>query len=175
MVRDAAMQTGCRVVLGAGWTGLGDELARGSVLVVGDVDHQALFPRTRGVVHHGGSGTTHTAARAGVPQLVLPQLADQFYWGHRVAELGLGPKPIAPGRLTVARLAGAMRVLLHESAFARQAATLGEVIRAEGGVEAAADAIEVAARRRSCADARAATPEWPRVTPLDVERSVTTG
>jgi hypothetical protein len=30
------------------------------------------------VVHHGGSGTTLSAAAAGVPQLVLPQGADQF-------------------------------------------------------------------------------------------------
>ncbi|GGM90841.1 glycosyltransferase [Dactylosporangium sucinum] len=37
-----------------------------------------LLARAALVVHHGGSGTTLGALAAGVPQLVLPQGADQF-------------------------------------------------------------------------------------------------
>jgi len=37
-----------------------------------------LVPRVDAVVHHGGSGTTLGALAAGLPQLVLPQGADQF-------------------------------------------------------------------------------------------------
>jgi len=37
-----------------------------------------LLPHADVVVHHGGSGTTLGALAAGVPQLVLPQGADQF-------------------------------------------------------------------------------------------------
>ena len=37
-----------------------------------------LLPHADLVVHHGGSGTTLGALAAGVPQLVLPQGADQF-------------------------------------------------------------------------------------------------
>ena len=40
---------------------------------VGEVNQQALFGRVAAVVHHGGAGTTTTAARAGVPQVVVPQ------------------------------------------------------------------------------------------------------
>ena len=42
------------------------------------------------MVHHGGAGTTTTVARAGAPQLVIPQGADQVYWARRVTELGIG-------------------------------------------------------------------------------------
>ena len=35
------------------------------------VNYAAIFPACRAVVHHGGSGTTATGLRAGVPQLVL--------------------------------------------------------------------------------------------------------
>ena len=42
------------------------------------------------VVHHGGAGTTTAAARAGAPQVVVPQMADQPYWAGRVAGLGIG-------------------------------------------------------------------------------------
>jgi UDP:flavonoid glycosyltransferase YjiC (YdhE family) len=34
-------------------------------LVIGDTPHDWLFPRTVAVIHHGGSGTSHFAARAG--------------------------------------------------------------------------------------------------------------
>ena len=72
-----------------GWAGLGDVPLPEHVFCVGPVAHARLFPRTALVVHHGGAGTTTTTARAGVPQLVIPHAVDQYYWGGRVAELGL--------------------------------------------------------------------------------------
>ena len=42
------------------------------------------------VVHHGGAGTTTTATRAGVAQVVAPQWGDQPYFAGRVADLGIG-------------------------------------------------------------------------------------
>lgn len=64
-----------------------------SVLSVGALDHPRLFPRLDLVVHHGGAGTTAAALRAGVPQLIVPHILDQFFHGRRIAELGLGPQP----------------------------------------------------------------------------------
>ncbi len=65
-----------------------------SVLAVGALDHARLFPRLDLVVHHGGAGTTAQALRAGVPQLIVPHIVDQFFHGRRIAELGLGPLPV---------------------------------------------------------------------------------
>ena len=62
-----------------GWADLALIDDRGDCLVVGDVNHQALFRRVVAVVHHGGAGTTTTAARAGLPQVVVPHIADQPY------------------------------------------------------------------------------------------------
>ena len=42
------------------------------------------------VVHHGGAGTTLGAAAASVPQLLLPQAADQFRNAEAVAAAGVG-------------------------------------------------------------------------------------
>jgi len=42
------------------------------------------------VVHHGGAGTTMTATAAGLPQLVLPQIADAFDAGQRLQDVGAG-------------------------------------------------------------------------------------
>lgn len=54
------------------------------------------------VVHHGGSGTTLSCAGAGVPQLFLPQGADQFFNAAAVVRIGagrqlLGPEATPPG------------------------------------------------------------------------------
>jgi vancomycin aglycone glucosyltransferase len=65
-----------------------------SVLAVGALDHARLFPRLDLLVHHGGAGTTALALRAGVPQLIVPHIVDQFFHGRRIAELGLGPAPV---------------------------------------------------------------------------------
>jgi vancomycin aglycone glucosyltransferase len=78
---EAIRDQGHRVLVGRGWSNL-DGLE--------EVNQQALFPRLAAVVHHGGAGTTTTAARAGVPQVILPQMADQPYFARRVAELGIG-------------------------------------------------------------------------------------
>ncbi len=64
-----------------------------SVLSVGPLDHARLFPKLDLVIHHGGAGTTAAALRAGVPQLIVPHIVDQFYHARRVAQLGLGPAP----------------------------------------------------------------------------------
>jgi UDP:flavonoid glycosyltransferase YjiC (YdhE family) len=42
------------------------------------------------IVHHGGSGTALTATHLGLPQLVLPQLGDQFACAERLAAVGAG-------------------------------------------------------------------------------------
>ncbi|MGW6022269.1 nucleotide disphospho-sugar-binding domain-containing protein [Streptomyces sp. NPDC055099] len=42
------------------------------------------------VVHHGGAGTTMTSTAFGLPQLVVPQFADQFAHGDRIADAGAG-------------------------------------------------------------------------------------
>ena len=100
---------GRRVVVHRGWAGLAPVDEQDTGFVVDDVNHQALFPRVGAVVHHGGAGTTTVAARAGTPQLVVPQLADQPYWGARVAELGIGATATTVASLPAA-LSSTLRV-----------------------------------------------------------------
>ncbi|WP_344336467.1 nucleotide disphospho-sugar-binding domain-containing protein, partial [Kitasatospora putterlickiae] len=48
-----------------------------NVRVAGWVPLSALLPSCAAIVHHGGAGTALTALVHGVPQLVVPRLADQ--------------------------------------------------------------------------------------------------
>ena len=92
------------------------------------------------VVHHGGAGTTAAGLRAGVPAVIVPHSNDQFAWGRRVHELGVGSKPIPRKSLTAGKLAEAIRFALTKEV--REAARdLGMNIQAEKGAEAAAKII----------------------------------
>ena len=138
---DAARAVGRRVILSKGWADLDLIDAASDCIAIGDVNQQKLFPRLAGVVHHGGAGTTIAAARAGVPQVVTPMFGDQFYWGRRVRDLGIGltapfaglsaetlapmlHKALQPAIVTRA-LANAGRITLDGAAIA--ARRLGEV------------------------------------------------
>lgn len=140
-ILEAVEMARCRLVLGVGWTGLGGKRLPDHVFPVRDTNHAVLFPRCAGVAHHGGCGTTHTAARAGVPQFIMPQIADQFYWGHRVHSLGLGPAPAAPHRITAKRLAQAFSELSKNLTYAKNARQLADTMWLEDGVREAVDLI----------------------------------
>jgi vancomycin aglycone glucosyltransferase len=108
---EAARAVGRRAILSRGWSGL--ELADdgSDCIAIGDVNQQALFPRVAAVVHHGGAGTTTAAARAGAPQVATPMFGDQFYFGRRIRDLGIGSSAPFAG-LTAAVLASALEEAL---------------------------------------------------------------
>jgi vancomycin aglycone glucosyltransferase len=156
----AARATGRRVIIGSGWASLGDRLAASDdVLVVDSAPHAMLFPRVAAVVHHGGAGTTTAAARAGVPQLLLPHILDQYYWAHRIETLGLGPRALAVAHLTPRALSDRVQALVGDTAFARRAAQLGPAIAARNGVDAAVEHLERIAREPSSIDPASKHPD----------------
>ncbi|MFE1798646.1 glycosyltransferase [Streptomyces sp. NPDC059517] len=127
---------GQRVLVSRGWADLDVADDRDDCFTIGEVSHQTLFGRVAAVVHHGGAGTTLTAARAGVPQVVVPlQLADNPYWASRVAALGIGAALDGP-TLTADSLTLAVKTALAPGTRAR-AADLGSRIRTDGAEVAA--------------------------------------
>jgi vancomycin aglycone glucosyltransferase len=129
-----------RVLIGRGWAGLEKIDDQEDCFVVGEVNHQELFQRVAAVVHHGGAGTTTTAARAGVPQVVVPQGGDQVYWARRVAELGIGAGQDGPTP-TVASLSVALRTALDPATRTRAIALAGSI-----GTDGAATAAKLLLR-----------------------------
>jgi sterol 3beta-glucosyltransferase len=109
-----------------------------SVLRVGTVPHDWLFPRCGAIVHHCGAGTTHAAVRAGVPSVPVPFTLDQPFWADRLHRLGVASRPVDPRSGHEAYEAP-----LRETVAARRpAADLAKQIAAEDGVSAAVQTIE---------------------------------
>lgn len=132
---DAIRAQGRRVIFGRGWADLAQIGDQDDCFVIGEVNHQALFPRLAAAIHHGGAGTTTTATKAGVPQVVVPQMADQPYWAGRVAALGIGAAHDGPTP-TVESLSAALATALAPETRARAKAVAG-TIRTDGTAEAA--------------------------------------
>ncbi|MET8995610.1 glycosyltransferase [Amycolatopsis sp. NPDC004169] len=127
---EACRARGYRVLVSRGWA----DLAVDGGFAIGDVNHQSLFAKLAAVVHHGGAGTTQTAARAGVPQVVVPiRLADNPYWAGQVAAHGTGVALDGP---TPESLSAAFDVALAPETRVR-AKALGERMRADGAKVAA--------------------------------------
>jgi vancomycin aglycone glucosyltransferase len=141
---EAIRAQGCRALVGRGWAGLAPIDDRDDCLIVGEVNQQALFGRVAAVVHHGGAGTTTTATRAGAPQVVVPQWADQPYFARRVADLGIGVAHDVQAPTTES-LSAALSTALVPQTRARAAAVAG-MIRPDGAKMAATLLLEAASR-----------------------------
>jgi UDP:flavonoid glycosyltransferase YjiC (YdhE family) len=132
---EAISSLGCRAIISKGWAGLGDGALPEGVLAIDPVSHASLFPRMAAVAHHGGAGTTHSASRAGVPQIIVPHVLDQFYFARRIQALGVGPPAIPRGQLSAGRLAETLRATLDNELVAERAAELGRRLAALGSTE----------------------------------------
>jgi UDP:flavonoid glycosyltransferase YjiC (YdhE family) len=146
LLLDAIERAGCRAILARGWAGLGDGPLPDSVFGAGPLPHARLFPRLAAVVHHGGAGTTTTAARAGVPQIVIPHLLDQHYWAHRTHLLGIAPPPLSRVKLSAERLADLISASLENELLTDRARELAERLCTGDPLERAVDSILASSR-----------------------------
>ena len=136
----AAAVAGRRTLFYSGWSGTDSLNLPPNFYVVGDTPHDWLFPRTSMVVHHGGSGTSHSAARAGVPSVVLPFAADQFFWADQLRRIGIAPVTTSVQRVTAASLSRAISAA-GTSEMRERASLVGAKMRAEDGLANAVETI----------------------------------
>jgi UDP:flavonoid glycosyltransferase YjiC (YdhE family) len=142
MFTEAIQQTGVRAVVQGWQSGFSQLSLPASIFVAGSLPHSWLLPHCVGLVHHGGFGTTSAGLRAGIPALVIPHIADQFYWGRRLYELGVAVSPIARAKLNTESLASGLEELARNEQLRTAADSLGRQISAEEGVENAITLIE---------------------------------
>lgn len=147
VVLQALAGTGRRCLIGAGLVSAGahQKLPTGW-RVVRAAPHALLFPRLAAVIHHGGAGTIANALRAGVPQVILPLILDQYQHAHRLHLAGLVPPAVPMERITAKGLLEALNAALALPATRRR--QVAERLRASDGrgeivrrVEAMVDAL----------------------------------
>jgi UDP:flavonoid glycosyltransferase YjiC (YdhE family) len=117
---------GKRLILGGELAMIASGYDPAFVYPAAHVDHQLLFPHLALAVHHGGAGTTYTAAKAGIPQIVVPHLMDQFYWAARLEAMGIGKRSRHPSKLRARKLASTILEVASDKSFAQRARDVAE-------------------------------------------------
>lgn len=93
------------------------------------VPQAEILPRSDLVVSHGGSGTLLGGLAHGIPQLCLPQMADQYDNAEAITAVGAGIC-LRPEEADRASLEAALRRLLGESSFRSAAERVAADIQA---------------------------------------------
>lgn len=108
---EACRASGYRAIIYRGWANIDIPEGDNDILAIGEHNQSKLFPRMAGIVHHGGAGTVTAAAIAGVPQIIVPNYLDQFYWAYRLKLIGIGFGCRCAYTISVDSLSGAIKEL----------------------------------------------------------------
>lgn len=141
----AVVRADVRCILSKGWSGRLDtavsttaksasEALPNSIYAIDKAPHDWLFAQMDAAVHHGGAGTTGASIRAGIPTIIKPFFGDQWFFGQRVEDLGIG---MCLHKIEVDELANALRHITTSVRMCERAKELGEKVRGEDGVKVA--------------------------------------
>jgi len=98
---------------------------------VSQIPYDWILPKVYGIVHHGGSGTTHTALKHGCATLIIPHIFDQFAWNKIIADNGLGPKGIQITKITEKNLEPLILDLINNTAYKEKAEEISQKMKRE--------------------------------------------
>ena len=145
-VVESVLKADVRAILSKGWSDrLGNQDATvpelplpSQILQIKSAPHDWLFKQIDAAAHHGGAGTTGASLRAGLPTVVKPFFGDQFFFGSRLEDLGVG---VCLKKLNVSVFSRALWEATHSERMIVKARVLGDQIRGEDGVGMAVQAI----------------------------------
>ena len=148
MIEACSAELDERALVCSAWTDFSSIPHGDHTKVVSTMNHAAIFPICRAVVHHGGAGTTAAGLRAGVPTLILWATPERQMWGALVKRLKVGTARRFSS-LTADSLATDLRLILSPEYVARARELAGRMTTPAESVAATADLVECHARLRS--------------------------
>ncbi|MBK6792237.1 MAG: hypothetical protein IPG80_06755 [Anaerolineales bacterium] len=131
-MHEALKLTNNRGVILSGW-GSAKREATNDLLYLESTPHDWLLPKCKMLIRHGGAGTISAGLHAGIPQMVVPFMADQPFWGSRVCAIGVVPKPVRVHQLSVEKMVSAVAEA-ESKIILERAQVIGQDIRGEDGV-----------------------------------------
>jgi UDP:flavonoid glycosyltransferase YjiC (YdhE family) len=141
MISAACTQLGERALICSGAADFNEIPHMANVKVVSAVNHAAVFPTCRAVVHHGGAGTTAAGMRAGVPMLILWIGAEQPIWAAQVKRLKVGSARRFSS-INQESLVAALRRILSSEYVTRAREVASQMTKPAESVTTAADLLE---------------------------------
>jgi MGT family glycosyltransferase len=134
-----------QVVLATGgdspiWDTTSGDAAPSNFIVRASVPQVEILRRAAAFITHAGMNSVQEALYCGVPLVMAPQAADQFWIAARVAELGAGLVLDAP-LLTPGAIGASVAQVVSGAGYADTAARMAQSLHTAGGHRRAADEI----------------------------------
>jgi UDP:flavonoid glycosyltransferase YjiC (YdhE family) len=145
MIAAACAELGERALIFSGASGSDGIAPSEHVKPVGLLNYADILPICRAIVHHGGGGTTAAGLRAGIPMLILWDVAEQPLWAAQVTRLRVG-RGQRQSTITVKSLVAHLRHLLTPQYASRAREIATRMTKPAESVAAAADLVEATAR-----------------------------
>ena len=142
LISVACARLGERALICSGASDFADAPPSDQVKIVDAVNHAAVFPACRAVVHQGGAGTTAAGMRAGIPTLILwHPTNDQQIWGDAVTRLKVGSGR-AFSASNLGSLIADLRSILNPQCIIRASEVGARMTKPAESVASAADLLE---------------------------------
>lgn len=129
-----------RILFCTGWSLFDNILAHKNLFVTKYVNHEAIFPKCKVGIFHGGAGTLAAMLRNSLPVIIVSFYTDQPTWGKIVGHRKLGVH-IPVRSMTADKLISAIRLAQTEE-IKNNVLTIGQAIRNENGLDNAVNEIE---------------------------------
>jgi sterol 3beta-glucosyltransferase len=136
IITEVLKRNNTAAIINTSWGGL--EIIEGCpdhIYSTENIPYDWLFPQLYAVVHHGGSGTTHTAAKYSCPSLVVPHAVDQFFWAKTIEALQLGPEAIPIKKLNEVDFENRLFDLVSNETYKKRAAEISDRMKTESSVD----------------------------------------
>ena len=136
IIVDVLKKHNISAIINTSWGGL-EEISEQpeNILFVNNIPYDWIFSKMYAVIHHGGSGTTHTALKYACPSLIVPHILDQFYWSKTISGLHLGPEGIPIRDLNEEILERKLLDLMTDQSYKSNAIIISEKIKAENDID----------------------------------------
>ncbi|MBN2771761.1 MAG: glycosyltransferase family 1 protein [Spirochaetes bacterium] len=102
-----------------------------NILNINSANHKHIFPKMEIIIHHGGAGTTYSAALAGRPQIIFAHILDQYYNGSICNKKGIALPVININKFSYNALKSSLLTILNNSVYSKTAISFSKTLQRE--------------------------------------------
>lgn len=117
--------------------------------VVNHIPYDWILSRVYGMVHHGGSGTTHSGLKYGCATLIIPHIIDQYVWNDLIFHLGVGPHGASINHLNAESLHELVKELWNNPCYREKAVHVSALMKKENFRDELCNVLEETHKKRS--------------------------
>ncbi len=129
-----------KIIIQRGWLDIEVPDSYENICLIGSMSHDDLLQYASMMIHHGGAGTTSSALHAGIPQIIIPHIGDQFFWAREIRRIEVGKR--LRRRFWPERLPTRVKQIENSEEMQSRARAVAAILKEENGAAQAAITLE---------------------------------